>query len=183
MSRSFVVRACLCLLACQASLACVRPATAPSGAVCANRPVTVVVTRHAEKASEAKDAELSEVGRARALRLRDLLAASGASRLFATDVVRTQETLAPLAERLHRTVEVRPAGAVGALARELASLEPGTVAVVAHHSNGVPGLVQALGAELGGLEGGMLGHDSFDRVFVLTLGCGTRKTSLVELRD
>ena len=183
MKRATLVRAFVTLLGCHAVLACARPATEPPPSVCADRPVTVVVTRHAEKASEAKDAELSEVGRSRALRLRDLLAASGASRLYATDVVRTQETLAPLAEALHRTVEVRPAGAVGALARELSSLEPGTVAVVAHHSNGVPGLVRALGAELGGLEGGMLAHDSFDRVFVLTLGCGVRKTSLVELRD
>lgn len=143
----------------------------------------MIVTRHAEKAGDAKDAELSESGRARALRLRDLLAASGASRLYATDVVRTQRTLEPLSEVLHRPVEVRPAGAVDALARELSSLEPGTVAVVAHHSNGVPGLVRALGAELGGLVDGMLAHDSFDRVIVLTLGCGPRKTSLVELRD
>lgn len=150
---------------------------------CAARPVTVIVTRHAEKAGEADDAELSDAGRARAVRLRDLLVASGATHLYATDVVRTQRTLEPLAEALHRPVEVRPASAVDGLARELSALEPGTVAVVAHHSNGVPVLVRALGAELGGLVDGRLPHDSFERVLVLTLGCGERKTSMVELRD
>ncbi len=172
------------LVATSFSMGCAPPATEPRPPlVCAARPVTVIVTRHAEKSGDAKDAELSEVGRARAVRLRDLLLASGASRLYATDVVRTQRTLGPLAEALHRPVEVRPAASVDALARELSALEPGTVAVVAHHSNGVPALVRALGAELGGLVDGMLAHDSFDRVVVLTLGCGSRKTSLVELRD
>ena len=166
------------------SMGCAHPKTEPRAPLaCAARPVTVIVTRHAEKSGDADDAELSEAGRARAVRLRDLLVASGATRLYATQVIRTQRTLEPLAEALHRPVEVRPARAVDALARELSALDPGTVAVVAHHSNGVPALVRALGAELGGLVDGMIAHDSFDRVVVLTLGCGERKTSVIELRD
>ena len=160
------------------------PAQAPAapGQRCDAPAPVVVLMRHAEKASEEADAELSEVGQVRARRVAELLASSGATRLFATDVKRTQQTLAPLAERLKRPVEVRPAKATADLARELAALPPGTVAVVAHHSNGVPPLARALGAPIPDVDASdALAHDAFGRVFVVVLGCGTRKAALVEL--
>ncbi len=163
------------------------PAQAPAaaGQRCDATPAVVVLMRHGEKASDDADAELSDIGQARAQRAAELLAASGATRLFATDVKRTQQTLAPLAARLQRSVEVRPAKATADLARELATLPPGTVAVVAHHSNGVPPLAEALGVEISGVEktyaGSALPHDAYGRVFVVVLGCGSRRARLIEL--
>jgi broad specificity phosphatase PhoE len=144
-------------------------------------PPVVVVTRHAEKANDDPDTLLSERGRARAERLARLTKPMGASRVFATEARRTQQTVGPLAEALGIRVEVRPAKDVESLARELLALPSGTVAVVAHHSNTVPKLTHALGADVPGLEGGNLAHSAFGRVFIVVLGCGERKSTLLEL--
>lgn len=141
----------------------------------------VILMRHAEKASEEADAELSDKGRERARRIANLLANTGATRLFATEVKRTQQTLAPLAERTQQKLLVRPAREVAALGGELAAMPPGTVAIVAHHSNGVPGVAKALGVSISGVSDGAMAHEAFGRVFVIAPSCGARPASYVEL--
>ncbi len=142
----------------------------------------IVLTRHAEKASDDADPALSDKGNARAARLSRLLARSSPTRLFATDTKRTQGTLAPLATAAHVAVEVRSARDIAGLSRELSALSPGTVAVVAHHSNGVPKLARALGVNLTKLDNaGNLPHEAYGRVFLVVPGCGERKAALVEL--
>jgi len=157
------------------------PVLTSIGASCDAKPVMVILMRHAEKASEDPDAELSDQGRERARRIANLLANTGATRLFATEVKRTQQTLAPLAERTQQKVLVRPARELATLGGELAAMPPGTVAVVAHHSNGVPGVAKALGVSISGVSDGALAHGAFGRVFVIAPSCGTRPASYVEL--
>ncbi len=171
------IRSLAALAGMLAAAACATPAAPRSAPVvgqpkCAGPPAVVVLMRHAEKASEEGDPELSEAGRARAARVASLLAPSAPTHLFASDAKRTQATLAPLARVTGRPVTVRPARSTAALGAELRGLEPGALAVVAHHGNGVPVLARALGVELTGVRDGALAHDAYGRVFVVVLGCG-----------
>ncbi len=70
----------------------------------------------------------------------------------------------------------------------LRALPAGAVAVVSGHSDTVPGLVEALSGTLrkpvdAQTGGPMLGHDEYDRLFVVTLpACEGAATKVVELR-
>ena len=138
-------------------------------------PVTVILVRHAEKATDgdARDPKLSEAGTKRAESLARMLGSAGVTHLFATEFHRTQDTLAPLAKVAGHAVDVVPAGKAEELEKCLRALAPGSVAVVAGHSNTVPDVAKRLGVALEGLQstrnGATLAEDSFDRVFVLTL--------------
>lgn len=155
----------------------------PSAPPCAAGRAFVILVRHAEKISGAPDAELSPQGVERAQRLAILLGKAGVTRLVATDVKRTQQTLAPLAERLGLSIDVRPAREVDALARELLASPDGAVVVVAHHSNGVPRLARGLGTSVPGLSASddARPEDEFGRVIVVSLGCDRSRATAVRL--
>ena len=62
--------------------------------------VTVIVTRHAEKAeSPAADPELSPAGQRRAQLLAWMLASAGLNAIYSSEARRTRDTAQPLAER------------------------------------------------------------------------------------
>ena len=153
-------------------------AAAPAKADAIAGVVTVVVVRHAEKdaAGDPADPGLSDAGRPRAAKLAKLHAKSGASRFYASEFRRAKETLVPLAEAAHGTVTVVPAREAKRLVAELEGLPAGTVAVVAGHSNTVPGLVRALGGETRGVvdskNGPMLDEGEYGRIFVVTRPAG-----------
>src|SRR5262245_32098923 len=92
-------------------------ASAPSvpAAACPAGRATVVLVRHAEKAGPAPDTEISPRGAERARRVAAMLGSSGVTRLVATEMKRTQQTLAPLAARLGQKTEIFPAREVDAL--------------------------------------------------------------------
>ena len=134
---------------------------------------TVILLRHAEKGSDdRRDPSLSEAGEARARALARLLSKAGVTQLFASEYKRTQATLAPLAAALDVPVVAHPASDSAGLVRRLRALPPGSVAVVAGHSNTVPELAAALGAALPALSetprGAMLAEEEYDRLFVLS---------------
>lgn len=158
------------------------PAAAPSA--CRHGKVFVLV-RHAEKASNTeKDPSLSERGKERAAALASMFASAGVTRLVATPYKRTQETLAPLASRIGRTVEVRPADRTADLVSELRGAPDGAVVVVATHSNVLPDLARQLGTvELSGVVDGALPEDDFSRVVAITQGCGATRPVVLELRS
>jgi phosphohistidine phosphatase SixA len=139
---------------------------------------TVVIVRHAEKDSAGgEDPALSAPGEARARDLARLLGASGVTHLFASEYRRTEETLAPLAAGTGLTVAERPARESERLLEELRGLPAGSLAVVAGHSNTLPGLVRGLAGR--GPE--TIGDDEYDRLFVVTHGSGC-EPALLELR-
>ncbi len=140
-------------------------------------PRVLFLVRHAEKAAgPPKDPLLSEAGSARAIALADLLVDAGVTHLFASEFQRTQLTLAPLAQRIAKTVTVVNAGDPAALIATLQALPPGAVAVVAGHSNTLPPLVRGLGGTLSGTEttprGEMLPDTEYGRVMQLILPSG-----------
>jgi len=106
---------------------------------------TVVLVRHAEK-QEGDDPELTEAGRLRAQRLAAMLAELPVEVAFASQFRRTQATLAPLCAARGLKPRIVPAGAAKALVQQLQDFE-GRVAVVAAHSNTIPGLLVALGVD------------------------------------
>lgn len=152
------------------------PAAAPSRVVAPlARAKTVIVLRHAEKdaSGDPADPHLGEAGQRRAQALAALLRKSGASVLFASEFHRTRDTLAPLATALGLSVESLPARDTAALAKRVDALPEGATVVIAGHSNTVPAILAALGAELPGVvEDGKpknLAEDVFGRVFVVSL--------------
>ncbi len=140
------------------------------------KPLTVLAFRHAETAGSTRsggDPELSDGGAARAEALARLLANSGVTHVFSSEFARTQATIAPLAEQLGLEIQVVPADDGAAQVDALLDLPPGSIAAVCGHSNTVPGIVSGLGGEARDLVehpkyGGMLEHESYDRLFVVT---------------
>lgn len=165
-----------------ASLVAVRCAEPPANRLAACS-ATVIFVRHAEKAkAPADDPDLTDRGRARAKALAAMLASSGVTRLFATELVRTQSTLQPLAEQHGLQIERYAAREPGPFADKLAGLA-GEVVVVAGHANTVPAMVAALGGELAGLDERKHFEDTdYDRVIVQTLHADAAKAPMRALR-
>lgn len=113
-------------------------------------PATVVLlVRHAERSPGSGDVPISDVGRARALALAELGKVTGVSVIITTQLQRTRQTAAPLAEALGITPvtvntqsdPVKHAGDVATAVRQHA----GRTVLVVGHSNTVPAIVAALG--------------------------------------
>ena len=155
-------------------------------------PVTVLLVRHAEKAADdPRDPGLTESGEERARAFARLAGSAGVTHLFATPYRRTRATLAPLARLTGLEVADVSAADAAEVAARLRELAPGSIAVVAGHSNTTPQLVRALGAEPSGLVDGpygeMIPEHAYDRLFVVTFAApGTqgepRAPGLLELR-
>ncbi len=137
--------------------------------VAGGAPAVVLVVRHAEKAAlPADDPALTAAGRQRAaelVRVVQAWSAAGATvrGLFASEVARTQQTLAPLAESTGVKVSVVNAKDTAGLVKKILAVDGGIV-VVAGHSNTVPALLQALG----GPAGIVIADSEFDRLFAIT---------------
>jgi phosphohistidine phosphatase SixA len=101
--------------------------------------------RHAEKETGGEnDPQLTAAGLQRARALADLLSRETVTHLFATEYRRTRDTLVPLAKKAGVEITVVPAREPQRLLEKLAALPAGSLAVVAGHSNTIPGLVEAL---------------------------------------
>lgn len=111
---------------------------------------TIVLVRHAEKATEPKDdPALSEAGQARAKALAAALKDSKITAVFTTQARRTRDTAAVAAAQAGVTPQVL-AVARGGLAAHIdetakRAKEAGGTVLVVGHSNTVPAIVAALG--------------------------------------
>ena len=126
---------------------------------------TVFIVRHAEKADDSKDAELSEkAGRARAEALANMLRDSKISVIYTTEFKRTQQTAAPLAKTLGLTVTTLPAANQAALVAKLRASTANSLVV--GHGNTIPDVIKALGIS----EPVNISESDYDNLFVLVLG-------------
>ena len=139
-------------------------------------PAVIIVVRHAEKAAApAEDPPLTPAGKMRAAELARVVEAWTAAGtpvrgLFASEVMRTQQTLAPITTTTHIPVTVLPAKDIDGLVKQIRAIDGGLV-VVAGHSNTVPAIVQALGAKPGAKPGAptwTIGDAEYDLIFVIT---------------
>ena len=110
-------------------------------------PTTVILVRHAEKASAESDPPLTPAGETRAQNLATMLAKSGVTTIYTTPFTRTRNTAAPLAAALSLTpIEVMPGPTYAAdMAAKLRALPAGSTALVVGHSNTTPNVMKALG--------------------------------------
>src|SRR4030095_5156942 len=133
---------------------------------------TIFILRHAEKADDSKDAELSEAGRARAEALANMLRDSKISVIYTTEFKRTQQTATPVAKALGLTVTTLPAANQAALVAKLRTSIANSLVV--GHGNTIPDIIKAL--EI--LEPVNIPESAYDNLFVVLLG---EKTSLIRL--
>ena len=135
------------------------------GATPALAQVKVIFTRHAEKAAlPANDPPLTEAGKKRAELLASMLADSGVVAIYVSELQRTQQTAAPLAERLHLKPIVIPANDVDGMVKAIRFRQSGVILVVGH-SNKLPQIIAALGGPKVDIP-----DEVYDNLFLLTVG-------------
>jgi broad specificity phosphatase PhoE len=130
----------------------------------------VVLARHAEQEpGSIQDPPLSAEGEQRAQQLAQMFGrGKGVGRLdaiYVSDARLTQQTAAPLAERLGKQLVIVPAGdAKGTASRVMREHQGGTVLIISH-STAVPALVR----ELSGIEVSPIGDDEYDTLYVVSI--------------
>jgi broad specificity phosphatase PhoE len=146
------------------------------------RATTVVIAvRHAEvESTGSPDPDLSLMGQERAARLARSLAMAqgirGVDAIYASEMRRTQQTVAPLAQSLSLPTNVLPVAGSSDLPRKLLREHRGKVVVVAGHSNTVPPLIEALSGEQIAI-----GETEFDHVYIVYISRLSRRR-LLQLR-
>jgi len=113
-----------------------------------NPVTTVILVRHAERASQEKDSPLSAAGEARAQELARVLAGVKIDAIYTTQYLRTKDTAAPLAAAFKIVPVARDAGDtyVADIAKHIRAAHTGQTVVVVGHSNTTLEVMQALGA-------------------------------------
>ena len=139
---------------------------------------TVLVVRHAEKASDTEDPPLSAHGWERAAELLRVARESGVSTLYATQYLRTHQTLMHVAEGLGLEILEHDARDSEGLAARIRSENSGQVVLVAGHSNTVPAIVAALGAP----QPEPIGDWQYDDLFVVTVMTGSEAATALHLK-
>ena len=105
----------------------------------------IVIVRHAEKADDSQDAELSAAGRQRAETLGRMLKDANITAIFTTEFKRTQETAAPTATATGVAPTIVPGKDVAGLISKLHEVRGN--ALVVGHGNTIPELIKAFGIE------------------------------------
>ncbi|HXT16648.1 MAG TPA: histidine phosphatase family protein [Gemmatimonadaceae bacterium] len=140
----------------------------------------VVLVRHAEKAATpADDPPLTREGEARALALWTTLRYSGVDAAITTNFARTRMTAAPTIAERGITPEVLQARNPNHVQEVVAAIKrySGHTVLVVGHSNTVPAIIAALGAE----QPSNICDETYDDLFIVTLRDG-RKPELVHGR-
>jgi phosphohistidine phosphatase SixA len=132
---------------------------------------TIFLVRHADKVSDETDALLSEAGHRRAECLAKTLADTHIQQIYTSDLQRTQQTAAPLAEQLHLKPVAIPLNKVDDLVEAIRSEKAANILVVWHDAK-LPKILRALGAP----EISPIAHTEYDLFFILTFD-GDKKNS------
>jgi broad specificity phosphatase PhoE len=140
---------------------------------------TIYLIRHADKVSDDVDAPLSDAGRARAACLANTLQDANIQQIFTSELQRTQQTAAPLAEKLRLKPVAIPLSKVDDLIEAIRSSKAANVLVVWHDAT-----LQKILLALGGPEITPIGHTEYDRFFILTFSGEAKdsRPSFVQLR-
>lgn len=124
---------------------------------------TIFFVRHADKVSDDTDALLSDAGHRRAECLARMLADAHIQRIYTSELQRTLQTAAPLADQLHLLPLAIPLSTPDKLIEALRSDKSANILVVWHDAT-LPKILQALGAP----AIPPIAHTEYDRLFILT---------------
>jgi 2,3-bisphosphoglycerate-dependent phosphoglycerate mutase len=104
---------------------------------------TILLVRHAEKVDDSQDPELSPQGKERAQRLVKAVGKYKPGGFYSTDYKRTRDTLAPLAAKREKKVEIydprKPQELIDTIMKSKTKRF-----VVSGHSNTIPGLANLI---------------------------------------
>lgn len=125
----------------------------------------IIIVRHAEKMNDgSKNPLLSEIGKLRAEKLKELFTDVKIDKLFSTPYLRTIETLQPLAiTRNLKTIEYNPSDKI--FAENLLQNEKGKTIVIVGHSNTCPELVNKLISETKFIA---LDENEYGKIWIIT---------------
>lgn len=128
------------------------------------------IVRHAEKKDNTPLSLLSTQGHERAALLRDSLADKKIAKIFATTLVRTQETAQPLATALNQPLNIYRHDAIDSIAGVIRQLSNNNILVVGH-SGTIPRIIESLTGEkvTRNLEA------EYDNLFIIETKKGKRK--------
>lgn len=128
----------------------------------------VMVVRHAETEASTEDPNLSIAGRERAARLvrvvHEAQPVRGVDAVYASELHRTQQTAAPLAEALALPVNVVPADTWDGLPARLKRQHHGENVLVVGNSTTVPQLVSTLSG-----QSVAMADDEYDALYIVFL--------------
>jgi phosphohistidine phosphatase SixA len=133
----------------------------------ANLTTTVVIIRHAERASFFDtDSPLSRKGLRRADGLAYLLDRFNPETLVVSNLVRTQQTLRPLSEHMHRPLVIWDYRQTASLASYLKATYSGKTVLVCWHHDHMGEFARALGVEGSVPDWSMF---TFNKIWIVTL--------------
>ncbi len=157
-----------------------------------NLTTTVLLVRHAERADNSANTNLSQVGLDRAQALVGVADEAGVAAMYSTDFCRTAQTAQPLASAVGLSINVQQSGNPAAgledcdpsidvaisiipamvngaqgLVDHVLSQHGNQVVLIVGHSGTVPAMVQALGQ--GVFSAIQIGENDFDNLFVITV--------------
>src|SRR5215475_10594791 len=127
---------------------------------------TVFVVRHADRYGTEPDPDITPEGQRQAESLSRLLADTHITRIFVTEAVRTRQTAAPTADRLHvKPVSIDASNQDELIRQVRAGFRDGEATLIVGHRGTVPKIVKALS----GRDVSPLAVDEYDRLEVVTL--------------
>jgi broad specificity phosphatase PhoE len=130
------------------------------------QPTVVLIIRHAEKASvPGNNQPLSPAGRERAQTLVHVAGEAGVGTIYATQFLRTQQTVQPLASHLGIPITLVNAADVDGLINKLWRDQQGRVVLIAGHDTTVPQIIE----KLGGGRIAPIAPDKFDNLFIVII--------------
>lgn len=130
---------------------------------------TIFVVRHAEKADQGDDPDLTPLGQERARQLAHILQKAGVQALYASQFKRTRQTLQPLADALNLQTIIMDANDLDGLVRRVSQENRGGAAAIASHSNLVPEILRRLGAA----NDLVITEQQYDDLFIVILRNGS----------
>ena len=161
------------LLACSLIAGCAMPVRDADKA----STTTFFIVRHAEKVDASRDPDLSAAGHARAQALATRLDGRDLAALYATEIKRTGQTVAPTAAARGIAITPYPAAQPAAeFAAQLKAAHPRGSVLIAGHSNTVPAIVAALCA----CDVAPMPDHEYDRLSIVTLDADGRAQLTVE---
>ncbi|MBD0370928.1 MAG: histidine phosphatase family protein [Pyrinomonadaceae bacterium] len=151
----------LLLLLAVALISCARPQPSPT---------TILLVRHAEKASDAEDSPLTDEGVRRSQALVRVVEDAGVSAIYSSQFKRNRDTAKPLSDRLGVAVTEMPvnlqnSGDYGrVLAKDILDKHAGQTVVVIGHANTIAATIEGLTG-----RSASLGDIQYSDLFIVTV--------------